>query len=179
MSRSQRGMVLVTSLLLLVVVTLLALGMFRSYGVQARIAGNIREKQRALQAAISAQQYGEWWLSSASNSAGAAVVCNSVLDANMNQGQICTNPIADPANHAAWNGAGVDYKPPGMTVAASGTNTYAQIPRFYITDIGTSATGSAEVYKVTAVGFGGSPNAVAVVESTYAISSGVSDKGGL
>ena len=89
-------MVLVTSLLLLVVVTLLGLSMFRSYGIQQRIAGNVREKQRALQAAMSAQQYGEWWLSSGSNSAGAAVICNSVLNANLNQGQICANVFGRP-----------------------------------------------------------------------------------
>src|SRR6267154_1467163 len=59
----QRGMVLVSSLLLLVVVTILAIGMFRSFGLDEKIAGNTREKQRALQAAVSAQQYAEWWLS--------------------------------------------------------------------------------------------------------------------
>ena len=43
----QRGMVLITSLLLLVVVTILAIGMFRSIGLQEQIAGNVRDKQRA------------------------------------------------------------------------------------------------------------------------------------
>ena len=37
--------------------------MFRSFGMQEKIAGNMREKQRALQAAVSAEQYAEWWLS--------------------------------------------------------------------------------------------------------------------
>ena len=46
-STRQRGMVLVTSLLLLVVVTLLAVSMFRSFGLDEKIAGNLREKQRA------------------------------------------------------------------------------------------------------------------------------------
>ena len=38
----QRGIVLITSLLLLIVVTLIALSSFRSMGVQERIAGNTR-----------------------------------------------------------------------------------------------------------------------------------------
>lgn len=59
---AQRGMALITSLLLLVVMTILALSMFRSYGMQEKIAGNVREKQRALNAAVSAQQYAEWAL---------------------------------------------------------------------------------------------------------------------
>ena len=69
---SQRGMVLVSSLLLLIVVTIIALSMFRSFGIQEKIAGNMREKQRALQAAESAQSFAENWLET--NSAGTASV---------------------------------------------------------------------------------------------------------
>jgi len=64
--RSQRGVVLISSLLLLLVVTIMALSMFRSFGMQEKIAGNVREKQRALQSANSAQQYAEWWLANQS-----------------------------------------------------------------------------------------------------------------
>ena len=42
-------MVLVTALLLLVVVTLIALAMFRSVGLDQKMAANLREKQRALE----------------------------------------------------------------------------------------------------------------------------------
>src|SRR5579864_7550374 len=63
---NQAGMVLISSLLLLLVVTIMALSMFRSFGMQEKIAGNVREKQRALQAANSAQQYAEWWLANQS-----------------------------------------------------------------------------------------------------------------
>jgi type IV pilus assembly protein PilX len=65
--RRQPGFVLVSSLLLLLVVTIMALSIFRSFGVQERIAGNIREKNRALQAAVSTQEYGEWWLANQSS----------------------------------------------------------------------------------------------------------------
>ena len=60
---AQCGMVLISSLLLLIVVTIIALSMFRSFGIQEKIAGNMREKQRALSAAVSAQQFAERWLS--------------------------------------------------------------------------------------------------------------------
>ena len=59
---AQRGMVLISSLLLLIIITILALSMFRSLSTQEKIAGNVREKERALHAAVSAQQYAEWWL---------------------------------------------------------------------------------------------------------------------
>jgi len=58
----ERGIALVTSLLLLLIITILALSMFRSFGSLEKIAGNLREKDRALHAAESAQQYAEWWL---------------------------------------------------------------------------------------------------------------------
>ena len=53
--RSQSGIVLVSSLLLLLVVTIMALSIFRSFGIQEKIAGNTRDKQRALQVAMSVQ----------------------------------------------------------------------------------------------------------------------------
>lgn len=176
-------MVLVTSLLLLVVVTILALSMFRSYGLQERIAGNVREKQRALQAAITAQQYAEWWLSSGTNANSAPVTCtNTVLDANLNQGQICNlaSALATPQDPTTWTGR-IDYKPAAMTIQSGGGSAtyYVQKPSFYITDLGTASSGTSEVYKITAAGYGGTTNAVAVVESTYSLSSGVVDRGGL
>ena len=61
--KAQRGMVLVTSLLLLLVVTMLAISMFRSMGLDEKIAGNMRDKQRALNAAETAEQFAESWLS--------------------------------------------------------------------------------------------------------------------
>ena len=64
--RRERGMALITGLLLLLVVTIIAMSMFRSFGMQEKIAGNTREKDRALNAAISAQQYAESWLLSGS-----------------------------------------------------------------------------------------------------------------
>ena len=60
----QRGVVLVVSILLLLVMTILAISMFRSYGSEEKIAGNTRDKERAFNAAVSAQQFAEYWLSS-------------------------------------------------------------------------------------------------------------------
>ena len=181
-ARSERGMVLISSLLLLVIVTVLALAMFRSYGIQERIAGNVREKQRAIQSAVTAQQYAEWWLSSGNNANSAPVACSStILDANLGQGQICTlgTGLATPADYGSWTGY-VRFRPPNMnTTTAGNPSYYVDIPRFYITDMGTSAASQAEIYKVTAVGFGASQNSVAVVESTYSVSSGVRDLGAL
>src|ERR1700692_2073183 len=76
----QHGMALISGLLLLVVVTILAISMFRSFGIQARIAGNTREKQRALHAAEGAQAYAEWFLSLPGGAnANAGTKCSGVV----------------------------------------------------------------------------------------------------
>lgn len=182
----QRGMVLVSSLLLLIVVTIIALGMFRSFGIQEKIAGNMREKQRALQAAVSAQTFAENWLAgNSSNSASAP--CAGWLNANIGQVQICSNPLPlSVANNdvttVPWqiSGApvGVTYLPLGMPVgtpsvsAASINNpSYFGIPTFYISDMGVSADPSfpGEIYQIDAYGYGGNVNTVSEVESTYVV----------
>jgi type IV pilus assembly protein PilX len=195
----QRGIVMITSLLLLIVVTIMALAMFRGFGTEEKIAGNMREKQRALSAAVSAQQYAEWWLSSGGGStASAPVTCNTTQNANLGQGQICSNklPLSVVNNDVTtvpWvvGGApvGVTYVPPNMvpamvisttTSVVSGTPnpTYFGKPTFYISDLGPSAdpTIPGEIYQVDAFGYGSNSNTAAVVESTYAVYVGSSNR---
>lgn len=180
MTSSQRGMVLVSSLLLLVVVTILAIGLFRSFGMDEKIAGNTREKQRALQAAISAEQFAEWWLSIGNTVSN--VSCSGLVTAPASV-QVCSNTLPTVAGSAAniavlpWNisgtPVGVTYTPPNMTTAI-GTSitagTYYASPVFYISylGVGTGPNGAqGSVYQIDAAGYGGSPNTAAVVESTY------------
>lgn len=180
-SRSaERGIVLVSSLLLLVVVTIMALSIFRSFGVQEKIAGNTRDKQRALQAATSTQQYAEWWLANASNAVAAVaggfassadITCPNTVVAVP---QICINPpnsFGITLTSVPWT-AGVSYTPPGMNVqtVVANTDNYSLQPEFYVTDTGPPAGGGhGEVYRVDAYGSGVSANTVAVVESTVII----------
>lgn len=181
---AQRGVVLVSSLLLLIVVTIIALSMFRSFGIQEKIAGNMREKQRALQAAESAQVFAELWLQG--NSTAASVGCSGMLNGNIGQGQICANTLASlnidvtsPPYIIGGNATGVTFLPINMSTSLTTTfsaanvlnPTYYGTPTFYISDMGPSAdpTIPGEIYQVDAYGYGGSKNTVAVVESTYAV----------
>jgi type IV pilus assembly protein PilX len=197
----QKGVVLISSLLLLLVVTIMALSMFRSFGMQEKIAGNTREKQRALQAAVSTQQFAEWWLANKSQApiavsegvaSSADIICpNTVLDANSGGGQICLNTLlvaTGLGNVAAWPTAGtsfgVAYTPPGFNYTTSDTNPaisdiYFARPRFYISDIGALATGRGEVYQVDAYSYGLGASTLAVVESTVAVTCQVCNVGGL
>ena len=183
----QRGMALISSLLLLMIITILALSMFRGFGTQERIAGNLREKDRAFHAADSAQQYAEWWLAQGNNAAIGAIACAAPqLSATLGQGQICNlTPTAAGLTPAQvpWN-IGVTYLPPNMSVTAgvngpNGDPPYFATPGFYIADLGGAADGAGEAYQIDAYGFGGAATSVAVVESTYEVQQGVVNRGGL
>jgi type IV pilus assembly protein PilX len=166
----ERGMVLISALLLLLVMTILGVAMFRSFGLEEKTAGNTREKQRALHAAESAQTYAEWWLSASPGSnAVSGAQCGSVALTP----RVCSNRIQSAAT-LPW-GAGVSYTPPMLTVAAAGVlDGYYAAPGFYISFLAGSydpTTGTqTNTYQVDAQGYGGTQNAAAVVESNYSVS---------
>ena len=184
---NQRGVALVTSILLLLIITILALSMFRSFGTQERIAGNLREKERALHAADSAQQYAEWWLLQSNNTAAGAVACTASVVATPTQGQICNatpTPLGTPITTLPlpWP-VQVTYTPQGMVLlgqpAQANNPPYFNTPAFWITDLGIAADAAGEAYQIDAYGFGSAANTVAIVESVYEVQQGVVNRGGL
>jgi type IV pilus assembly protein PilX len=164
-----RGMVLITSLLLLLVMTILGVAMLRTFGIEERTAGNTREKQRAIHAAESAQTYAEWWLSALPGSnATSGAQCDTV---SLTPG-VCSNPLQSVTT-LPWN-AGVSYMPPMLTVASPGTaDGYYAAPGFYVTFLTSSYDPASatltQTYQVDAHGYGGTQNAAAVVESDYSV----------
>lgn len=178
-SGKQTGYVLVVSMVLLVVLTILAVSMFRSFGLQELMAGNLREKTRAVDAAQTAINYAEWWLAQGGN-ATTGVACAGVVNVPV----VCNAAIATPTANGAWPIA-VNYNPnPAyMPVSASGGVTggitnYFQAPQFHIQYVGLAAGGTGALYRITAKGWGGNSAAVAVLQSTYIISTGVKSLGG-
>ncbi len=178
--RRQGGFVLIVGLIFLLVVMVLGVALFRSGGMAERIAGNTREKQHAEEAAQSALQYGEWWLSQVNRGAGSP--CTAVTNANLTtQMKVCSNALANPTT-LPW-AARADYLPPSMTVAAgggvnaAGDINYQAQPGLYINYLGLTPDGLAEMYQVTAFGYGGSVSTAAVVQSTFKMSTGVKDLG--
>ena len=200
---AQRGVALISSLLLLVIITILALSMFRSFPTQEKIAGNVREKERAYHAANSALSFAEFWLAAQPYVSTAAVPYTAQaapFDGNVMQGQIYNTPLyALPGQPAGlvgnvttvpwtFGGAliGTQYVPNGMTIAGAGVpldapnndTTYAAAPVYYIADLGTAADNKGHVFQIDAYAYGGSTNTVAVVESVYEIAAGVNGLNG-
>jgi type IV pilus assembly protein PilX len=182
---SQRGMVLVTALLLLIVVTILAVGLFRSFGMDEKIAGNVREKHRAVNAAETAEEYAEWWLANGNAGAGTGVVCVPPL-VSASVGEVCSNALTNAATLPMPWTAGVTYvAPPSMAISPtngvgpSSQNSFYYAPTFYISYLGPSPNGLGTLYQIDAAGYAGSPDTTAVVESTYLVQQSVKDLGGL
>jgi type IV pilus assembly protein PilX len=189
---SQRGMALIASLLLLVVITILGIAMFRSFGLQEIVAGNTREKTKAVQSAESAEEYAEWWLTeNGAVNATSGVTCGAgILNANSNNIQICSNTLASAVADVTvvpWMIGGsesaVAYTPPYLTVGSNAVNIYYEAPRFYISYLSGSynATIGAQTnnYTIDSVGYGGTPNAVAIVEAGYTVTQIFSTTGSL
>lgn len=173
-----RGMVLITSLLLLVVVTILALAMFHGVGLEYRIAGNNMDKQRSLQAAESAQEYGEQWLvANAPEDYGAAEVwgipCAAANFSGATAPVMCSNSLTSASLISVpWGGSsslGVSYNPGGdLTQTAGNPNMVAQNPVVYISRLGYDlGTANSIDFTVDAWSYGGSSSTVSVVESVY------------
>jgi type IV pilus assembly protein PilX len=174
--RREHGMALISGLLLLLVVTIIGISMFRSFGMQARIAGNTRDKHRGLHAAEAAQAYGEWWLSRPGGIHATSGSNCGALITDLTKTQVCSNPLpANNVTNAPWGGSapvGVAYTPPGG-FSTQGNDSYVQAPVFYINFLTSQYVKQSSTlintYRVDAAGFGGTQNTVAVVESTYAV----------
>lgn len=182
--RKQEGFVLIASLLMLVVLSLLAVSLYHNFTIQENVASNTKEKGRAFQIAQSTLQYGEYaLLQGGSKGLPTAVSCASTTQ--LSAFTICTTSvnIATPTTSGATLNLanGMTYGgPSGMTYSTTGGNsTFYAKPQYYIQYLGAAPGGLGQIYQVTALGYGATQNAVAVVQSTYELSSGVKNLGGL
>jgi type IV pilus assembly protein PilX len=179
---SQRGMALVSAMLLLIVMTILAIAMFRTFGTQEKIAGNTREKQRAIHSADSAEAFAEWYLSSQGGiNATTGSACTTLTAATTTGSQVCSSMLntvvpGGDVSVVPWTNAGAEvgftYTPTGMGTAGA-QDVWYQPPRFYISYVSgfyNSQTGvQSSSYLIDAAGWGGTPTSVSVVETSYIV----------
>jgi type IV pilus assembly protein PilX len=163
-------MALTSALLLLLVTTMLGVAMFRGFGFAENIAGNTREKERALHQSTSTQYYLEWWLTS---SGGINATTGTTCPAGSITVQVCSNVISSPWT-IPWT-TYTSYTVPGMTYGSPGTvDNYASQPQGYISFLASSYNGTTGTqtssYQIDTLGYGGSMNSSAVAESTYNVS---------
>lgn len=176
-ARSQRGFVLVTGLLFLVILTLLGISLFRSSGLMERVAANTRDKQRAFETAQAALQYGEWFLSQSTASTKSA--CNTSTGKTTATIHVCTETLAasrDTLAALGWAANAFTYQQPNLTATAGGGLSgsdikYQALPGVYIEDLGLMTDGKSELYQLTAFGYGGNADTSSIVRSTFKVTS--------
>ena len=189
--RTQGGFVLIASLIIMVILTLLAAAMFRGGSLQEKIAGNLREKQRAFDIAQNTLTFGQNWISA---NAPAPVNCDN---AAATKGQIANTPVVCslasvyPASADTLMAdlqsetAGTPYTPGGNAALkisqTGGQGTVYALPRLFIQAIGQQAGTGNNLYRLTAIAWGGNQSAVAIVQSIFAVpaSSGARDLGSI
>ena len=167
---SQRGAVLIVALVLLLVLTVLGTASIRDTTMEERMAGNFRDRSAALEAAESALRTGE------------AGVSNTTVFATMAfDGTGGTHEVTQ-ASTSVDPGTASNY---GLTVPSS-VLTYSgkllvdQVPQYYVEKLPAIAMPGSNLaigtqnqppkvhhYRVTAKGYGISPNTEVVLQSTY------------
>ena len=185
-ARRERGFILVTGLLFLVVMTLLGLALFRSSGLLDRLTTNTRDKQRSFESAQAALEYGAWWLGT-TGGGGDGKTCATNSGATVTTIHICTEALSTSLTTIAalaWIPQAFSYTPPGMVVQtgggtiAGGTDiNYQAPPGVYPENLGLSPDGKTTFYQETAYGYGGDANTVSVVRATFKRTAKSKDRG--
>ena len=188
----QGGIALVSAMLILIILTLLAITMFRGFGLQQKIAGNIREKERAFEAAQNALQYGEWWAINQAIASTGSTCSTSIAITSDAQMRACTTVLSAPGSPGGWTGAST-YTPPGMTVQTTAGTTggtvkdaannvdiiYSKAPMLYVAYLNLSANGKDVLYSITSAGYGGTGSTISVVQSVVTVPKTVKPKDGM
>jgi type IV pilus assembly protein PilX len=184
----QSGAILFVSIILLVVLTMLGFAALRTATMQERMAGNVRDRGIAFQAAESALRGAQKYIG-AGVSGNAATFNNTTctdgifkVDANdvpyfVNQGNSTTGGVKwDGNNPDFWNEwpweddncfmtesivfvDATDYGKPGKPI---------QTPRYVIEELPKDINGNT-VYRVTARGYGSSKSAVVDLQATFVV----------
>ncbi len=175
--RKEHGFVLIASMLMLIVMTLLAVSMYHNFPVQENVASNTKEKGRAFQLAQATLEYAEYTLYVNGASLPATINC-AAGQLTTNGLAICSNPYSVTNPTSASNMTLSSYSTyssmqPGITLSTTGgANTYYNNPQYYYQYLGEAAGGIGQIYQVTALSYGSTPNAVSVVQSVYQLTSG-------
>ena len=174
----QAGVALITSLLFLIMLTLLALPLMRGFGLEEKIAGNTREKERAFQSAENALGYSEWWL--VDRQATDGIDCTNPPALGPNEIRVCSLKTPIPADPDTWqNQGGTQYSPPQWAAGATGGGgtaidafnnadiNYARVPGLYVAYLGASSDNAETFYSITSAGYGGGSDTAAVTQSVF------------
>lgn len=172
----QKGFVLYTALIMLVIMSLLAIYMYKGFIQDQKISGNLREKERAIDAATTALDNVEYWLAQPGNTyTGNFITGVSCSSANQSGSAyvVCSNALANPTT-LPWSSSNTFSHSYISVNASGGQNKYAAGTNVYIqylgsVDSGPSSPADTATYLVTATAQGGNATAATVIQSVYQV----------
>lgn len=168
---SQKGVILVVSLIILLVVTLIATTNMETSILEERMAGNIQDYNLAFQAAEASVEVAEDWLSAQIFLPTASGDGSTTVWTSEGPGEVGDTDDWWRERNTAWWNANAD--------AIAGLTGVANQPQYVIEEHFTSiqgqslaiGTGEASntriMHRITARGVGGNQNAQVMVQSTY------------
>ena len=177
MPTRQHGMVLVTGLLMLLVITLIGLTALRSTALEEKMANNVRDQDVAFEAAENALRDGEQ-----------DVFANLVSTSPFTSA--CTSGLCLPSTTSTPVWSTVDWTSSSTTSTAIGTNTggatytanVSQPPRYVVellpdlpagqgnsqsVNCSPRCSGTRTAFRITAMGFGRNPGTQVMLQSIY------------
>ncbi len=154
----QNGSVLIVGLIMLLVITLISLAAIQSTTLQERMAGNMRDRNQAFQAAEMALRQGETLVAP-----GTAIgTGNGWFDITG------TKAPGNLVDYAVWEIAGnvMDF---GVVYGSAVNPKYMveRQPNLSGPSLEAGVEKTLEVFKVSSVGIGGSTDAVVVLQSSF------------
>lgn len=168
--RNQRGAVLIVALVLLLVLTVLGTASLRDTTMEERMAGNFRDYSAALEAAESALRSGEAGVANTTTHAAMA------FDGSDGTYEVSLASTSVDPNTSSNYGLAV----PASVLTYGSKLLVSAVPEYYIEKLPKVVIGDSDIslsnpnpppeahhYRITAKGFGVSPNTEVVLQSTY------------
>jgi len=159
--RTERGVVLIITLIILVVASLIALSAQRNVALEERMAGNMLDRNLAFQAAEAALRVGEAAVSSNTlyaSAPGCSATATSCTDGYYAAGAADDVPVWKHINWTAANSVAAPLSVPSGSVDLLQAN-----PRYIVEQLDAST----RTFRVTARATGGTAASVVVVQSVY------------
>lgn len=159
---AQHGIVLITALVFLLLLTMLATGSMRDTTLQERMAGNLRDRSLALQAAEAALREAETWLLGPGGALQAAA-----LSATLESAHDWDGADPEPSRPAldGFDDDGLLSGAPAVQVSPARTVRVLEGSA----EVGTGAPAILTAHEVTARGVGGRDTTIVVLQTTVVL----------
>ena len=167
--RCQQGAVLIVSLLLLLIMTLIGVTTMSTTSLEEKMAGNMRDKNTALQAAEAALEDGESWIAPLGLQPAETTTCGAPP---CDMWALNVLPDLSSQSQSWWLSNGREYGAVGSK-DISDVNTdphYILEAQSFVPDsldMGQNPPTGKSIYRVTAHGTGGSDDAQVILQTTF------------